>query len=318
MTDSPTPGRHRSRKAPRRRGLIGPIVSALSVLLAIAPVAWVMTSRDSSDVADPTKVLNVSEDNNGPAAVEGTTDDGSTSKPLITVTATLPNGMTTTLIPAATPALGSAESTTSTPAGGQPTTVISSGPTGLTTVTVTPQAPQSAAGRTTTKPKPSTQPTKTSPTKTVTTEPTPDEPAGPPPGGGGTSSQERDVLDLVNQARRNQGCKTLALDDSLVEAAGSHASDMVQRHYMDHTNPDGEDPGDRIKKAGYNGSGWGENIAAGYSSAQKVFNAWMNSEGHRNNILNCKFTKIGIGYDPGQVKSDWGPGSWVQDFGRSS
>jgi uncharacterized protein YkwD len=317
MTDSPTPGRHRSRKAPRRRGLIGPIVSALSVLLAIAPVAWVMTSRHGSDVAgDPTKVLNVSEDNNGPAAVEGTAGNGSTNKPLITVTATLPNGLTTTLIPAATPALGSAESTTSTPASGGPT-VVSSGPGSRTTVTVTPSAPRTVTGDTTTKPKPNPEPTKTSPTKTVTTEPTP-EPSDPPPGGGGTSSEEREVLDLVNQARRNQGCKSLSLNDSLVEAAGSHASDMVRRHYMDHTNPDGEDPGDRIKKAGFNGSGWGENIAAGYSSAQKVFNAWMNSEGHRNNILNCKFTKIGIGYDPGQVKSDLGPGSWVQDFGRTS
>jgi Cysteine-rich secretory protein family len=61
----------------------------------------------------------------------------------------------------------------------------------------------------------------------------------------------------------------------------------------------------------------GENIAAGYDSAQKVVAAWMNSEGHRQNILNCRFTSIGIGYDPGRVRSDWGPGSWVQDFGRS-
>ena len=125
------------------------------------------------------------------------------------------------------------------------------------------------------------------------------------------------MLDLTNAARRNQGCKSLSLDSSLVEAAGSHASDMVRRHYMDHNNPDGQDPGDRMRAAGYQGSGWGENIAAGYDSAQRVFNAWMNSDGHRANILNCKFTKIGIGYDPGQVKSEWGPGSWVQDFGRS-
>ena len=50
--------------------------------------------------------------------------------------------------------------------------------------------------------------------------------------------------------------------------------------------------------------------------AQRVSSAWMNSDGHRSNILNCKITKIGIGYDPGRVKSQWGPGSWVQDFGR--
>jgi uncharacterized protein YkwD len=326
MTDSPTPGRHRSRKAPRRRGLIGPVVSALSVLLAIGPVVWVMSARDGSAVADDaaTKVLNVSEDNSGPAAVEG--ESAGPGKPKITVTKTLPNGKT--VVSTGTPALGSAESTSSastsaTP--GAPTTVITTGPTGgVETVTVTPTGPTVTAknqGKPTQKPKPSrptkpTQPTNT-PTKTVTTEPTPDDPPPPPPGGGGTSSIEREVLDLTNQARRSQGCRPLQLNDALVEAAGSHASDMVRRHYMDHTNPDGQDPGDRMARAGYHGSGWGENIAAGYSSAQKVFNAWMNSDGHRANILNCRFTVIGIGYDPGQVKSEWGPGSWVQDFGRS-
>ena len=305
MTDSPTPGRHR-RKARRRRGLIGPIVSALSVLLAIAPVAWLMTSRNGSTVADdPSKVLNVSEDNSGPAAVEDSSaaDGKVTGKPKVTVTATLPNGVTTTITPTGDPVIGSAESTAPGSTTGVPATVVTPG--GVATVTVTPQAPRTV---TSTKPKPKPQPT-----KTVTTQPPPDD---PPPGGGGTSAQEREVLDLTNAARRDQGCSPLTPDDSLVEASGAHASDMVRRHYLDHTNPDGKDPGDRMKAAGFNGSGWGENIAAGYTSAERVFAAWMNSEGHRDNILNCKFTRIGIGYDPGQVKSDWGNGSWVQDFGR--
>jgi uncharacterized protein YkwD len=280
-----------------------------------------MSARDGSAVTDDaTKVLNVSEDNSGPAAVEG--ESAGPGKPKVTVTKTLPNGQT--IISTGTPALGSAESTSSTSTSatpGAPTTVITTGPTGgIETVTVVPTAPpvtENDHGKPTPKPKPTrpTKPTQT-PTKTVTSDPTPSDPP-PPPGGGGTSSTEREVLDLTNQARRSQGCGSLQLDDALVEAAGSHASDMVRRHYMDHTNPDGEDPGDRMAKAGYHGSSWGENIAAGYSSAQKVFNAWMNSDGHRANILNCKFTKIGIGYDPGQVKSEWGPGSWVQDFGRN-
>jgi len=125
------------------------------------------------------------------------------------------------------------------------------------------------------------------------------------------------VLNYTNAIRQQQGCGPLRLDSALVEAAGKHASDMVRRHYLDHTNPDGQGPADRMAAAGYRGSGWGENIAAGYDSAQKVVAAWMNSEGHRQNILNCRFTSIGIGYDPGRVRSDWGPGSWVQDFGRS-
>jgi uncharacterized protein YkwD len=312
MTESPTPGRHRGRRAaPKKRsGLIGPIVSALSVLLAIGPVVWLISKHDGSAVADDTKVLNISQDNAGPAAVDDTSTTASKQPgKKVTVTATLPNGVVTTITPTGTPQLGSAESTASnTPTGGPST------PADVTTVTITPAAPRTATGGgKTTYPKP---PTKT-PTKAPTTTKTPDEPPPPPPGGGGTSSTEREVLDLTNAARRNQGCGPLALDDSLVEAAGRHASDMVRRHYMDHTNPDGQDPGDRMAAAGWHGSGWGENIAAGYSTAQKVFNAWMNSDGHRANILNCRFTKIGIGYDPGQVKPEWGPGSWVQDFGRN-
>lgn len=319
MTDSPTPGRHRSRRARRRsRGVLGPVVSALSVLLAIGPVVWLMTARDGSTVADDAaKVLNVSDDNAGPAAVEDTTTGPvAPGKPQVTVTATLPNGKTTTFTPAGTPTLGPAESTASTPVTGTPTTVVTSVPGGVTTVTVTPTAPRTS-DRNTTRPKP--RPSSPSPSESPTTEPTPDDPPpSPPTSGGGTNAQEREVLELTNQARRNQGCRPLQLDDSLVEAAGRHASDMVRRHYLDHTNPDGQGPGDRMAAAGFRGSGWGENIAAGYDSPQRVFAAWMKSDGHRANILNCKFNRIGIGFDPGQVKSQWGPGSWVQDFGRVS
>jgi uncharacterized protein YkwD len=324
MTDSPTPRRHRgSRRAPRRsRGLVAPVVSALSVLLAIGPVVWLM-SHDNSRTGDAAKVLNVSED----TRVDGGSSDGTTAgTPLITITKTLPNGRTTTAV-VGTPALGpGATSSTPTSPGTSsdtPTGVLTTptAPTvGVTTVTVPPTSPGNT--RTTTgggRPKPS-HPTKTAsttPTPTRSTEPTPSDTPPPPPSGGGTSTQERQVLEYTNQIRQQQGCGPLRLDSALVEAAGKHASDMVRRHYMDHTNPDGQDPGDRMAAAGYRGSSWGENIAAGYDSAQKVVAAWMQSDGHRKNILNCRFTTIGIGYDPGQVKSNYGPGSWVQDFGRS-
>lgn len=320
MTDSPTPRRHRgSRRAPRRsRGLIGPTVSALSVLLAIGPVVWLM-SRDHSTVDDAAKVLNVSEDTRNdsvPSEVDGTT---TAAVPGATVTKTLPNGVVTSVV--GTPALGSAASmsasgtpaTSGTP-GSTPTSVVTTPvPTGgVTTVPVTPTAPRTP-NSTRTKPKPS----RSTPTTTRTSEPTPRDTSQPPTSGGGTNAQERQVLDYTNQIREQQGCGPLRLDTALVKAAGKQASDMVRRHYMDHTNPDGQDPGDRMAAAGYRGSSWGENIAAGYDSAQKVVAAWMQSDGHRKNILNCRFTSIGIGYDPGQVKPDWGPGSWVQDFGRS-
>ena len=325
MTDSPTPRRHRgSRRAPRRsRGLVGPIVSALSVLVAIGPVVWLM-SRDTSRVDDTAKVLNVSEESrvDGGSAVEGTT----AGTPLITITKTLPNGRTTTAV-LGTPALGGAANSTTT---GTPT--ISGTPSdtpgnalstptaptvGVTTVTVRPTTPRSTETKTG-RPRPTKTATTTgTPTKTRSTSPTPSDTPEPPTSGGGTNTQERQVLDYTNQIRQQQGCGPLRLDSALVEAAGEHASDMVRRHYMDHTNPDGQDPGDRMAAAGYRGSSWGENIAAGYDSAQKVVAAWMQSDGHRKNILNCRFTSIGIGYDPGRVRSDWGPGSWVQDFGRS-
>lgn len=323
MTDSPTPRRHRgSRRAPRRsRGLVAPVVSALSVLVAIGPVVWLM-SRDTTQ-ADATDVQYVSEN----TRVDGRSVEGTTAgTPLITITKTLPNGRTTTAV-LGTPAFGAAASSTPASPGASsdtPSNVLTTptAPTvGVTTVTV----PPTASRRTpTTTGKPtktaSTTPTRTptrTPTKTRTTDPTPSETTQPPTGGGGTNTQERQVLEYTNQIREQQGCGPLRLDSALVEAAGKHASDMVRRHYMDHTNPDGQDPGDRMAAAGYRGSGWGENIAAGYDSAQKVVAAWMQSDGHRKNILNCRFTTIGVGYDPGQVRSDWGPGSWVQDFGRS-
>ncbi|TCO43877.1 uncharacterized protein YkwD [Kribbella antiqua] len=313
MTDSPTPRRHRgSRRAPTRsRGLIGPIVSALSVLLAIGPVIWLM-SRDSSTVEDATKVLNVSED----SRVDS--EPATSSTPGTPLGKSLPNGLATTgtgttiLGSAASTSKSEAPATTGTPSS-TPSSVVTTAPSGsVTTVTVTtPDAPKATSRRTTPRP------SRTSPTKTATTKPKPSNTAQPPTDAGGTNAQEREVLEYTNAIRENQGCGPLRLDDSLVEASGKHASDMVRRHYLDHTNPDGQGPGDRMAAAGYRGSGWGENIAAGYTSAKEVVAAWMKSEGHRENILNCKFTSIGIGYDPGQVRSDIGPGSWVQDFGRS-
>ncbi|MFK4088615.1 CAP domain-containing protein [Kribbella sp. NPDC020789] len=317
MTDAPTPRRHRGtrRAQKQKRGLVGPIASALSVLVAIGPVIYLM-SRDNSTVSDATKVLNVSEDTRDNSG--GSLAGNANSVPMKTVTRTLPNGKVTTAV------LGSGAngtSTTSTPStpgvtpSGSPTsapTTPAAPTTGVTTVIVTPGAPRTIEGRPAKpKPTPRATPTRTEPSETPSNTPEP-----PPSDGGGTNAQEREVLELTNQVREQNGCGPLRLSSALVEAAGRHASDMVRRHYMDHTNPEGQDPGDRMRAAGYDGGSWGENIAAGYSTAQKVVNAWMNSDGHRANILNCKFNLLGVGYDPGRVKSDWGNGSWVQDFGR--
>jgi uncharacterized protein YkwD len=189
-----------------------------------------------------------------------------------------------------------------------PTTVPATTPDGgVKTVKITPN-PQTSGGNKS-KTKPSQSPTTTAAQEQSS--------PLPPAGGGSTNTQERQVLDLTNAARRQNGCGPLSLADSLVKAAERHASDMVRRHYMDHTDPDGKSAFDRMEASGFHGSAMGENIAAGYDTAQRVFAAWMQSDGHRKNILNCNYNKIGIGYDPGQVKPDYGNGSWVEDFGRS-
>ena len=291
MTDSPTTGRHRTKA--RRRGLIGPVVSALAVLLAVGPVAWAMTSRDGTLLGGGgTKILHVSEGDSGPAGADPQAGEDSTGKPSTRTTTRPTSRVTVTghgrrMRPSATPSTSSA-----------PTSPTTSIPTRTPSVT----------------PRPSRSSTKPRPTTTRTTTGTP---APPPPGGGGTNAQEQRVLELTNAARRQNGCGPLSLDSSLVEAAGRHASDMVRRHYFDHTNPDGKSAFDRMHAAGFSGGTMGENIAAGYDSPENVVAGWMKSEGHRANILNCSYNKIGIGYDPGRIKSEWGNGSWVQDFGRS-
>ncbi|HWD82800.1 MAG TPA: CAP domain-containing protein [Kribbella sp.] len=123
------------------------------------------------------------------------------------------------------------------------------------------------------------------------------------------------MLTLTNQERAKSGCGPLTFDTSLTNAAEEHAADMVDQHYFAHDSLDGRSPFDRMKAAGFRGGSMAENIAVGYSTPAAVVAGWMKSPGHRANILNCGYTVIGIGYDPGQVKPDWGNGSWVQDFG---
>jgi uncharacterized protein YkwD len=155
-------------------------------------------------------------------------------------------------------------------------------------------------------PQPSTKPTTSA---TPTKKPTKKLPA---PSSG---SAEAQVLQLTNQERAKAGCGPLRTNSALTKAAEAHASDMVLNHYFDHNSLDGRSPFDRMKAAGFSGGSMAENIAVGYKTAGAVVEGWMNSEGHRKNMLNCSYTMIGIGYDSGQVKPDWGNGSWVQDFG---
>lgn len=126
--------------------------------------------------------------------------------------------------------------------------------------------------------------------------------------GGASSSGTGDmaaVLSLVNAQRTAASCPALRADDNLARAATLHAQDMVDQGYFSHTSLDGRTFGDRVTAQGYARPG-GENIAAGQQTAQAVVDAWMASEGHRANILNCDFTAMGIG----RVGN-----TWVQVFG---
>ncbi len=118
------------------------------------------------------------------------------------------------------------------------------------------------------------------------------------------------VVALVNKERANAGCGPLTEDAQLNKAAQGHSDDMAARDFFDHTNPDGADPGQRITAAGYTWSTYGENIAQGQQTPEAVMDSWMNSPGHRANILNCSFKDIGVGVHTGSG-GPW----WTQDFG---
>jgi uncharacterized YkwD family protein len=128
----------------------------------------------------------------------------------------------------------------------------------------------------------------------------------------GNTSYESQVVTLVNQERAKAGCGALTVDSRLTTAARGHSQDMATRNYFDHNTPEGVDPFTRMTKAGYHWRGAGENIAEGQSNPASVMTAWMNSAGHRANILNCSFKNIGVGLAYNSRHTPY----WTQDFGR--
>ncbi|MCA8913802.1 MAG: hypothetical protein KDB90_00220 [Planctomycetes bacterium] len=136
-------------------------------------------------------------------------------------------------------------------------------------------------------------------------------------GNSATSSEvslAQQVLVLVNQERANVGVGALTMHTGCAQVAYDHSWDMDFRDFFSHTNPDGATPFDRMHHAGVNYSAAGENIAAGYSTPAAAMAGWMNSAGHRANILNANFTEIGIGVREGNTGS-YGI-YWTQVFRR--
>jgi len=110
------------------------------------------------------------------------------------------------------------------------------------------------------------------------------------------SAYEQKVVELTNQERAKNGLKPLALDTELSKVAREKSRDMQNKGYFSHTSPTYGSPFDMMKKFGISYRSAGENIAMGQRTPEEVVNAWMNSSGHRANILNSSYTHIGVGY----------------------
>ncbi|GLC88019.1 CAP domain-containing protein [Lysinibacillus piscis] len=111
------------------------------------------------------------------------------------------------------------------------------------------------------------------------------------------SAYEQEVVTLVNAERKKAGLTALQIDDKLMATARAKSKNMQAENYFDHTSPTLGTAFDQIKAAGITYTYAGENIAQGQKTPQEVVEAWMNSEGHRKNILNANFSHIGVGYE---------------------
>jgi uncharacterized protein YkwD len=135
----------------------------------------------------------------------------------------------------------------------------------------------------------------------------------PPAVAADPAAYEAQVVVLTNTQRAANGCGALRVDSRLTAAARAHSTDMVQQKFFSHTGSNGSTFVAREVAAGYpRKSASAENIAWGYRTPQDVVTGWMNSAGHRANILNCSSTAVGVGL----AYTASGAAYWTQDFGR--
>jgi uncharacterized YkwD family protein len=167
-----------------------------------------------------------------------------------------------------------------------------------TNTTTAPKTTTTVPKTTTTTTAPKTTTTTTAP-KTTTTQPT-----------GDYSAFQKRVLELVNIERSKAGLKPLTFNSTLNKTATLKSQDMAQKGYFDHNSPTYGSPFDMMKKYGVTYRTAGENIAMGQTTPEQVMQGWMNSPGHRANILNASFTQIGVGV----AKNANGQLYWTQQF----
>lgn len=125
-----------------------------------------------------------------------------------------------------------------------------------------------------------------------------------------TPSQVQQIVDLVNAERQNAGLSPLKVNKDLTNLAKVKGEDMRDQNYFSHTSPTYGSPFDMMKKFGIPYTYAGENIVAGQKTAVDVMKSWMDSPGHRANILNANFTEIGVGFVQGGTYGTY----WVQEF----
>ncbi|UGQ14134.1 CAP domain-containing protein [Yinghuangia sp. ASG 101] len=193
-----------------------------------------------------------------------------------------------------------AASTTAPPQSAPPTSSAPAPPTESTGAAASPppSRPATSPSSAATTAKTSARPTTASPTKTASATAT------------GAAAYEDQVLTLVNNERAAAGCGPVKADVPLRDLARAFSKDMADRGYFSHNTPEGKTPWDRAEAAGITYLA-AENIARGQQTPAAVMTAWMNSEGHRRNILNCGLTKLGVGVQMGSG-GPW----WTQEFGR--
>jgi uncharacterized protein YkwD len=136
---------------------------------------------------------------------------------------------------------------------------------------------------------------------------------------------EERVLELVNEARAAPAdcgsagafaaAAPLAMDPILRCSARLHSLDMYERNYFDHTDPDGQNPFQRMGAAGFRGTKAGENIAVGQATPEQVMQSWMASDAHCANVMQSGYRLLGVGYDPGAGGRGLGSNYWTQNFG---
>ncbi|MCB2293129.1 CAP domain-containing protein [Clostridium algoriphilum] len=152
-------------------------------------------------------------------------------------------------------------------------------------------------------------PAKATPTKTAATKAVPTK-ATTAPATTANNKLEKEVVTLVNKERAKQGLASLKDNSQLASVARTKSQDMVDKNYFDHTSPTYGSPFDMMKHFGITYTAAGENIAMGQQTASSVMSSWMNSPGHKANILSKDFTEIGVGI----AKDKSGAIYWTQEF----